>query len=740
MINIYCASGDIEVEDNFANCLDCRYMYLCSRRSPPHLPISVSEEERRNLSPIHSFSGSSDSVLPTWKRGDRRSKFCKKRDYADRFFRKNKYFADQERAGMDLERIKDPRKLTYMEMTKHFTFDKTRGEWKTRKRGGERTTGRIYGVSPGDPEKYALRLMILYTIDDNGIPTVHDTFVEAAKAQGFLSDDAVVIKSLEEMAAYHMRSQLRAAFSAVLAFSEIGDTQTLWNLFKKDMSEDFLNRGYGQEESEARAYYENFVIAASTDFTLPQMFVLDGPGGAGKTYTYNVILHMLTTMNKNVQCTAWTVTDSTLLQNGRTSASLFKLNIGNDSKTSNHSKGSDEAKKLKEVDVIIWDECSMISKTALETADFVLRDLTDSPSPFGGKRIVLGGDFRQILPVIRHGTKTDPINNCIKNSYLWNQFQKFSLLDNMRFINGDASPKNIDGDLLNEKSHSKMDRTEIVKDFLEIFLQSIGYNKYMTTEFLNSITDLSFTVSGRYVRNFLFFRFQDSYSITVRYKTVSLGALVPAAFNGLPFLYEIFNCEFISRTVEDPVTDGWFVSSMIRSAVELNINNILCSRLIETLYGKIRKDVHLLQLDFPIFVNTSEMSYRMFKKPPFMLTSKNVRYFVEGKVTEPINEPSVFWAREVEDEKVQRHVAYHIHEKLLAEMLDAICEQGLFDSNFTSLPSMKPVSYLCLSTSVKIQGLSNAISIIFHITSLETYSDEQEKNQLRSFMVTPLHK
>uniref|UniRef100_A0A8R1IYJ0 ATP-dependent DNA helicase n=1 Tax=Caenorhabditis japonica TaxID=281687 RepID=A0A8R1IYJ0_CAEJA len=32
-----------------------------------------------------------------------------------------------------------------------------------------------------------------------------------------------------------------------------------------------------------------------------------------------------------------------------------------------------------------------------------------------------------------------------------------------------------------------MDGTEMVKDFLEIFIQTIGYNKYMTTEFLNSV-------------------------------------------------------------------------------------------------------------------------------------------------------------------------------------------------------------------------------------------------------------
>uniref|UniRef100_A0A8R1IZK7 ATP-dependent DNA helicase n=1 Tax=Caenorhabditis japonica TaxID=281687 RepID=A0A8R1IZK7_CAEJA len=138
-------------------------------------------------------------------------------------------------------------------------------------------------------------------------------------------------------------------------------------------------------------------------------------------------------------------TDFTLLQipllpNGQTSASLFKLNIGNDSKTSNHSKGSKEAKKLKEVDVLIWNECFIVSKTALETADFVLQNLTESPFPFGRKLIVLGGDFRPILPVLRRGTKTDLMNNCIKNSYHWNQFQKFS-----------------------QEAHSKMDGTEMLR-------------------------------------------------------------------------------------------------------------------------------------------------------------------------------------------------------------------------------------------------------------------------------------
>uniref|UniRef100_A0A8R1ENT5 Uncharacterized protein n=1 Tax=Caenorhabditis japonica TaxID=281687 RepID=A0A8R1ENT5_CAEJA len=40
-----------------------------------------------------------------------------------------------------------------------------------------------------------------------------------------------------------MPVQLRAAFSAIPAFSDIGETQS-------------LNRGYDQEESETRAYYD----------------------------------------------------------------------------------------------------------------------------------------------------------------------------------------------------------------------------------------------------------------------------------------------------------------------------------------------------------------------------------------------------------------------------------------------------------------------------------------------------
>jgi ATP-dependent DNA helicase PIF1 len=50
----------------------------------------------------------------------------------------------------------------------------------------------------------------------------------------------------------------------------------------------------------------------------------------------------------------------------------------------------------------------------------------------GGIIVVLSGDFRQTLPVIRKGTYVDELNACLKNSYLWKHVNIFHLTKNMR--------------------------------------------------------------------------------------------------------------------------------------------------------------------------------------------------------------------------------------------------------------------------------------------------------------------
>jgi hypothetical protein len=54
--------------------------------------------------------------------------------------------------------------------------------------------------------------------------------------------------------------------------------------------------------------------------------------------------------------------------------------------------------------------------------------------PFGGKVIVLGGDFRQILPVIQKGSRASIVDASITNSPLWRHVKLLTLKINMRLV------------------------------------------------------------------------------------------------------------------------------------------------------------------------------------------------------------------------------------------------------------------------------------------------------------------
>ena len=53
-------------------------------------------------------------------------------------------------------------------------------------------------------------------------------------------------------------------------------------------------------------------------------------------------------------------------------------------------------------------------------------------APFGGKIVILLGDFRQPCPVIREGSKADVLDASIKLSPLWPSFQKMQLTQLIR--------------------------------------------------------------------------------------------------------------------------------------------------------------------------------------------------------------------------------------------------------------------------------------------------------------------
>ena len=82
--------------------------------------------------------------------------------------------------------------------------------------------------------------------------------------------------------------------------------------------------------------------------------------------------------------------------------------------------------------MFVIDEASMIPLHALHAIDRLLREITRVDVPFGGKIFLLGGDFRQVLPVIPHGSRTAIVENCLKRSPLWSHFKVFKLIENMR--------------------------------------------------------------------------------------------------------------------------------------------------------------------------------------------------------------------------------------------------------------------------------------------------------------------
>lgn len=83
---------------------------------------------------------------------------------------------------------------------------------------------------------------------------------------------------------------------------------------------------------------------------------------------------------------------------------------------------------LKDTDLIIWDEAPMNDRRCFETLDRTLRDILDMPDVlFGGKTIILSGDFRQTLPVKKGAPKMEVIASSIAESHLWAHFRLMTL-------------------------------------------------------------------------------------------------------------------------------------------------------------------------------------------------------------------------------------------------------------------------------------------------------------------------
>ena len=182
------------------------------------------------------------------------------------------------------------------------------------------------------------------------------------------------------------------------------------------------------------------------------LYFLDSPGGTGKTFLTNLLLAKVRQQSKIAVAVASSGIAAYNLEGGRTAHSTFKLPLdlaGNETPTCNIVKGSGAAEVLKQCSLIVWDECTAQHKAALEAVNRTLKDIRGKAELMGGLTVVMSGDFRQTLPVVKRGTAADEIKACLKSSDLWHHVKVFNLKTNMRAeVYGDATSKKFAKDLL----------------------------------------------------------------------------------------------------------------------------------------------------------------------------------------------------------------------------------------------------------------------------------------------------
>ncbi len=360
-------------------------------------------------------------------------------------------------------------------------------------RSQAQAVGRIYGVSHHNSELFALRRLLsvvkgAQSFEDvathNGM--VHATFGDACLARGMMADDSDIIAAFQEIVEVQISvDEIRKQFARMLMMSAPVNPQMLLNMFVHDMHDDPGNpdaeaftmlaverhmnthgrslTDFGLElptcadqesqrvvttrrdrialqnaqmqsailiaklSDEQRAAV-NMILSSIGNAQMFNVFALIASAGAGKTLFANALAATLRSQRRRVMCVAASGLAAMLLDGGTTAHSAFHIPIPTH-ETSMCNFSRDERRNMKNVDLIIYDECSMVNAQIADCVDRSLRDIMGSEKPFGGKCVLFMGDFKQLLPVVQYGKG----HNCtIQKCYWWGAAVRITLSRNWR--------------------------------------------------------------------------------------------------------------------------------------------------------------------------------------------------------------------------------------------------------------------------------------------------------------------
>ncbi|KAK0425587.1 hypothetical protein QR680_009274 [Steinernema hermaphroditum] len=172
-------------------------------------------------------------------------------------------------------------------------------------------------------------------------------------------------------------------------------------------------------------------------------FELNGSGGTGKTLTINTLIRRLIGRGKKIIVCASTGIAATLFVSGKTVRSAFK--VAPNRPVPQYSAHTEQGKKVMEAEVIIWDETTMSNRILINAIDQhccdVLPNIYDhKETTFGGKVVLVCGDWKQLLPVVEGAAAPiEQLRASFKYTNSVDKFKTLKLTRNMRIGHDEVS-------------------------------------------------------------------------------------------------------------------------------------------------------------------------------------------------------------------------------------------------------------------------------------------------------------
>ncbi|CAN1812464.1 ATP-dependent DNA helicase PIF1 [Linum perenne] len=308
------------------------------------------------------------------------------------------------------QRYPSARNLTYDRIPNSFVWSDQCKDWSPRKNGF--ALGRIPSVPAACGDVFYLRILLgkipgalsfqhLRTV--SGV--VYSDYQLACQAMGLLATDNEWDSVMLEVSRWGQASIIRSVFVSLLIFCQVADPAKLLQNWWESMSEDFA---YRQEQ------------LTSAPLQQPSSPTL-----------YNQVLHALNSILHTYSSSLghfglpMPTAGTSCMQATNIITAHLNYNCATEAAKSHQLHSSLNGSQLTAYAAIIESVSKNQGKffflhghgrLSFEAVDRTLCDLMNTPlsgpqySPFGGKTVLLGGDFRQTLPVVPKGSREDNIN------------------------------------------------------------------------------------------------------------------------------------------------------------------------------------------------------------------------------------------------------------------------------------------------------------------------------------------